>query len=100
MNVESYCNAMQTELMAWKAKVYDVVRAFEKLESGHKDKVLGQVQDLHIIVGELEAKIDRLKKECPDAWSEEKSLIEQDVNSLNFKWQEVWGAMPGGDFGG
>ena len=100
MKVESYCNAMQSELAAWKAKVYDVVRAFDKMSSGEKEKVSGQVNDLHIIIEELEEKINRLNKECPDVWSEEKKSIDTNINDLGFKWQKVWGTVAGGDFGG
>jgi len=67
-DVENYCDSLVTELGAWKAKVNDVVGRIDKISSGDKEKVLDQVRDLHMFLGELDSRIDGLKLECPTNW--------------------------------
>ena len=59
--VQNYCDSLVIELSGWKAKIYDVVRKMDKLSSGDKEKVNSQVNDLHILIEELEDRIDRLE---------------------------------------
>ncbi len=47
MDVRDYCKGMETEMTAWKAKLYDVVRKVDKIGSGDKEKVLPNIEDLH-----------------------------------------------------
>jgi hypothetical protein len=62
---ENYCDNLVTELGAWKAKVYDVVSKFDRVSSGDKEKIIDQVRDLHMFLGELDSRIDGLRDECP-----------------------------------
>jgi hypothetical protein len=36
MEVKEYCSAMETELTAWKDKMYDLVRKVDTLDCGEK----------------------------------------------------------------
>ena len=72
MDVNSYCDNLAIELTGWKAKIYDIIRKLDKLPSGDKGKILGQVNDLHVLVEEMDDRIERLKNQCPEDWSPEK----------------------------
>jgi hypothetical protein len=39
MNVIDYCKGMEMELIAWKAKMYDITRKVESLGSKEREKV-------------------------------------------------------------
>jgi len=65
---ENYCDNLVAELGAWKAKVTDVLGRIDKVSSGDKEKILDQVRDLHMFIGELDERIDGLRVECPTAW--------------------------------
>jgi len=65
---ESYCDNLADELGVWKAKVNDVVGRLDKVSSGDKEKIIDQVRDLHMFLGELDNRIDGLKVECPTDW--------------------------------
>jgi len=67
-DVHNYCDDLVTELGGWKAKVYDVVSRIDKVSSGDKAKIIDQVRDLHMFLGELENRIDGLRCECPTDW--------------------------------
>ncbi len=92
MDLKDYCTAMSTELTAWKARIYDVVRKLDKLQSGEKEKAASRVRDLHIIVEELSDRIDKLEKECPTEWSPIKCDIEDKLVHLRRKVEsaEMW----------
>ena len=100
MDVKSYCDSLVIELTGWKAKVYDVVRKLDKMSSGDKQKVVPQVVELHMIIEELDDRIDRLKRECPTEWQPAKIELESKVSKLQTKWEKVWQNISPGDFGG
>jgi len=100
MDVKDYCQGVQAELTGWKAKVYDVVRKLDKLPSGDKEKVVPQVNELHMIVEELTDRIDRLNRECPTQWGPDKIELETKIDSLKVKWEDVWENVSPGDVGG
>ena len=76
MDVKDYCGAMSTELTAWKAKMYDVVRKLDKLGTAEREKVLPNVEDIHMLIEDMAKRIDQLNRECPSEWSPEKKAID------------------------
>ena len=83
MDVLDYCKGLETEMTAWKAKLYDVMRKVDKLGSAEKEKVLPNIEDLHIYLEEMSDRIEKLKTECPSDWSPMKKEIER----LGFKFK-------------
>lgn len=100
MELKDYCSNISTELTGWKAKAYDIVRRLDKVSSGDKAKVADQVKDLHILVEELENRIERLRKECPTEWSPDRMEIENKLSSVKTIWAELRDKIPGGWVGG
>jgi hypothetical protein len=60
---------MNMELTAWKAKMYDVTRRLDNLGTAEKEKVLGNVEDMHMLLTEMEDRVNQLTRECPAEWS-------------------------------
>lgn len=89
MDVMDYCNNVGIELTAWKAKLYDMIRKVDKLPSGAKEKMLGNIGDLHNIVTELEDRISSLKNECPSEWSPQKKEIDDAHIDMRSKYEET-----------
>ena len=89
MNVLDYCSGLETELTAWKAKLYDVMRKVDKLSSGEKQKMLANIQDINITLTELEDKITSLKTECPSEWSPQKKEIDDAHIDMRSKYEET-----------
>jgi hypothetical protein len=84
---------MEQELTAWKAKIYDLSRKVDNLSSGEKQKILGTVEDLHIIVAEFEERIDTLRTECPTEWSPQKTEIDEAHVNMRAKYDETMDAL-------
>jgi hypothetical protein len=83
MDVESYCDNLTIELTEWKAKIYDITRKLDKLPSGDKGKILGHVNDLHMLVEEIEDRIERLRNQCPSDWSPDKIELETKLTRIS-----------------
>ena len=93
MDVMDYCNNVGIELTAWKAKLYDMMRKVDKLSSGDKEKMLGNIGDLNNIMTELEDRIHSLKTECPMEWSPQKKDIDDAHVDMRSKYDEAMEAI-------
>ena len=89
MDVLDYCKGLETEMTAWKAKLYDVMRKVDKLGSAEKEKVLPNIEDLHIYLEEMSDRIEKLKTECPSDWSPMKKEIESGSVDMRGKYEET-----------
>ena len=89
MDVKDYCKSMETEMTAWKAKLYDVMRKVDKLGSAEKEGILANVTDLNMLLEEMSARVERLKTECPSDWSPMKSEIEGGSVDMRSKYEET-----------
>ncbi len=89
MDVKDYCRGVEQELTAWKAKLYDLTRRVDRLGSAEKEKVLQNVEDLHILVTEMGDRIDQLRNECPTEWSPQKKEIDGAHVDMRSKYEET-----------
>lgn len=99
-DVQNYCDNVVTELSVWKAKIYDVVRRVDKVSSGDKAKLGSQVNDLHMLIEELENRIDRLRHECPTDWKPDQIEMETKFTEVRASLDNVWKSLSPGDIGG
>ncbi|ABW66165.1 hypothetical protein [Desulfosudis oleivorans] len=89
MDVKDFCSGLEQELVAWKAKLFDVVAKADRLGSAERERVLANFNDMKIIVQDLEEKINQLKTECPSDWSPQKKAIEKGHVDMRSKYEEA-----------
>ncbi len=89
MEVKDFCKGMETEMMAWKAKLYDVMRKVDQLGSADKEKALPNIEDLHMLLEEMTDRVENLKTECPSDWSPDKKEIEGGGVDMRSKYEET-----------
>jgi hypothetical protein len=89
MDVKDYCKSMETEMTAWKAKLYDVMRKVDKLGTAEREKVLPNIEDLHMLLEEMEDRVSKLKTECPVEWSPVKTEIDEGSIDMRGKYEET-----------
>lgn len=89
MEVKDYCKSMEAEMTAWKAKLYDVMRNFDKLGTSEREKVLPNIEDLHIYLEEMTDRVEKLKNECPTEWSPIKKEIDGGNIDMRGKYEET-----------
>ena len=76
MDVHSFCGMMQTEIIALKARLYDMMRAVEKMKGKRKKADAAQLKELHALIDHLSELNTKLENACPIDWSKEKMDIE------------------------
>jgi hypothetical protein len=89
MNVIDYCKGMEMELTAWKAKVYDLTRKVDALGTKEREKILPNIQDLHIFITDMTSRIEELKNECPAEWSPQKKEIDKGSVDMRGKYEQT-----------
>ena len=105
MEAMDCCKTMQAELTAWKANVYDIVRKMEALPGGERNKILPNIEDLHMLISEMDARIDFIRDNCTpetgiDDIRKEKEEFEKHLGTLRVKSDEAMRHLGAGDFGG
>lgn len=93
MDVKDFCQAMESEMFSWKAKLYDTMRKVEKLGTAEKEKILHNVQDLNMLLDDMEGRVEQLRTECPSDWSPMKQEIEKGATDMRGKYDETLNAI-------
>jgi len=97
MEVREYCDSVTVELAGWKAKVDDVVRKLDHVSTGGKEKVVGEVNELHMIIDELSDRIEGLKIACMTNWKPERE--DHDIVWPR-QFDDTWDTISQSDIGG
>ena len=105
MKARNCCTTMQAELTAWKANVYDIVRKMEELPGGEKDKVLPNIEDLHMLIAEMDDRIEDIRDNCTpetgmDDIRTEREDFDKHLATLRVKTDEAMRELGAGNFGG
>ena len=96
MDVRDYCRMLETELIGWKARLYDTIRKLEELPEGERQKFSAEIKEFNKIIKDLEDRIEKLRVECPSEWSPDKKFIEERINEMKAKWESFWPQIPTG----
>jgi hypothetical protein len=89
MDVKDFCSGMEMEMATWKAKMYDAMRKVDKLGTAEREKILPNIEDLHMILEEMQGRVEQLKTECPSDWSPVKKDIESGTVDMRGKYEET-----------
>ena len=90
MNVQEYCSHAQSELSGWRAKILKAAAGFDEAPCGDKDKFLSSINDLHIIIEEMNDRIEELRNECSTTWWSEEEKTTPGFEQLDNRWEEFW----------
>jgi hypothetical protein len=96
---------MEAELTAWKANVYDIVRKMEELPGGEKEKILPNIEDLHILISEMDQRIDQIRDNCTpetgiDDIRTDREKFDKSLSTLRMKAEDAMRGLGAGNFGG
>ena len=101
VDAKYYCETMNSELTAMKARVYNIVREMDRLEGPEREKMGPQISELFGLVDHLQERLDKLNTECPTDWMSQKDEIDTMKKELSEK-VDIWDAehIAGGYVGG
>jgi hypothetical protein len=96
---------MEAELTAWKANVYDIVRHMEELPGGEKEKILPSIEDMHILIAEMDDRIDQIRENCTPETGiadirTDREKFDKSLTKLRVTAEEAMKGLGAGDFGG
>ena len=105
MNAINCCKTMEAEVTAWKADVYDIARKMGELSGGEKEKILSQIEDLHMLIAEMDDRIEQIRENCTpetciDDIRTEREEFSKHMTSLRVKADEAIEILGAGNFGG
>lgn len=103
MGNKNFCTNLGLELEAWKKTVQHIVSKFESKSGAAKAGVLENIEDIHMLVEDLQARIDQLEQTCSlDGFDDIEKQREIDIRyQLNVRdADEAVAAIGGGNFGG
>lgn len=105
MSALNCCKTMEAELTAWKANVYDIVRKMDELTGGEKEKILPNIEDLHILIAEMDDRIEQIRKNCTpetgiDDIKTDREKFDKSLTSLRVSADEAMRGLGAGNFGG
>jgi chromosome segregation ATPase len=99
-DIEGYCDNLSVELAGWKAKLAGVIKKLDSVSTGDKEKVVAEVNELHMVMDELDDRIGKLRRECETSWAPEREEIEQKAGWLRQRVIEIAETIPQSDIGG
>ncbi len=96
---------MEMELTAWKAILYDITRKMEQIPGGEKQKILPNIEDLHMLVAEMDQRIDEIRENCTpetgiDDIRTDRDKFDATLSTLRVKAEDAMQALGAGNFGG
>ena len=98
MNVYDYCETVTMELGNWKNKLAVLDHKIATLPCGSKEKMLGSIEELHMVIAEMEDRLYNLEHSCPISWRPASG--EERVGTVTFNYEAASGEKVDYDFGG
>jgi hypothetical protein len=100
MEIKDYCKGVDMELTLWKARLYDVINHIEQLPTGKKQRMYEEINGLHMVMADLDERIEKLRKECPTHWRPDHEEIRGRISELNSRYNDTAGVLFDYDYGG
>lgn len=105
MKARNCCKTMEMELTAWKAILYDITRKMEQLPGSEKQKILPNIEDMHILVAEMDQRIDDIRENCTpemgiDDIRTDRDKFDTTLSNLRVKAEDAIQVLGAGNFGG
>ena len=97
MNTREFCTNLDRELAGWRRRLQEVSGKFDEVASIDKYRLTTQIEGIHILLTEMEDRLNELKNICPTGeWREGEDVIGEPQYNL----KEEKGVVYDYDFGG
>ena len=93
VDVKTFCDSAGTDLINWKAKLYDAIRKTQTMKKVDQVEIEPLVTELNQLMDDLDKHIKILAEECPLEWDIQKTEIQDKLSRLNAKYNDLDGAM-------
>jgi chromosome segregation ATPase len=100
MEIKDYCRNVEMELNVWRSKLDDVIRKMDQASTADKKNMFEDINALHILMGELEERIENLRISCPTEWRPDEEDIKVKLGNLESRYNDASNVRVDYDFGG
>jgi hypothetical protein len=105
MKAKNCCKTMEMELTGWKAIVYDITQKMEALPGGEKEKIRPNIEDLHMLIAEMDDRIEQVRSNCTpetgmDDIKTEREAFNSAIYKLRMNTEQAMQGLGAGNFGG
>ncbi|MFO7752157.1 MAG: hypothetical protein R6V41_03440 [Desulfobacteraceae bacterium] len=100
MQLQDFCSQMEKQLSSYKESLSKIEHQLDAGGSSVKQQILPIVGDIKNSISELEMQKERLEKECPSDWSDDKSKLEGLVGEIGSSVDRAWEELSQGNVGG
>ncbi|MCF8050848.1 MAG: hypothetical protein K9L59_06390 [Desulfobacterales bacterium] len=100
MDVQDFCKQMEQQLVTFEQQLGSIENELDSRGTKAKERILPVVGDVKNLMTELKLQKDRLEKECPSEWSDDKNKMEDLVGSIGSNIDRAKGQLSQGDVGG
>jgi hypothetical protein len=100
MQIYDYCKSVDTELTMWKNRLYSVISRIDHLPTGDKQRMYEEVNGLHIVMSELEDRIENLRTACPTEWKPAENEVANQLPGQSSRFNDTAGVLFDYEFGG
>lgn len=100
MEVQDFCGQMEKQLDTFENAVAKINKVLDEGGTEAKQHILSTVGDIKNLLTELKLQKEKLEKECPSDWSDEKSQMEDLVGQIGSHIDRAWKELPQGEVGG
>jgi hypothetical protein len=100
MQMQDFCEQMEKQLITYKDSLAKIEASLDAGGTEVKQQILPVVGDIKNLVAELKVQKERLEKEFPTKWSDEKSRMEDLVGQIGSHMDRAWVELPPGVVGG
>ena len=105
MKARNCCKTMEMELTGWKTIVNDITCKMEELPGGQKSKILPNIEDLHMLMAEMDERIDQIRTTCSpetgmDDIKTEREAFNKAISTSRVNTEEAMQGLGAGNFGG
>ena len=100
MEIKDYCKNVDKELTQWQGKFFDVINRFDHMSTGSKQRVFQDVNGLHIVIAELDDRLETLRTQCPIAWKPEMEDVLLHFPESAYTFNDTTNVFFDYDFGG
>lgn len=100
MELKDYCKNVDKELSQWQNKLHHIVNEFDSMPTSSKQGVYETVNGLHIMMTELDDRIEQLRTSCAVSWEPESEEATPTISGTSKRFKDADEVHFDYDFGG